>query len=50
MKLYKLHWYDKKVYELIESGESFEDLSIRTDIATDELKATYRKVKQIIKL
>ena len=47
--LQKLYWYDQKVYEIIESGESISELSRKTNISYYSLYNTYKKVKQILK-
>lgn len=44
-----LYWYDQKVYEIIESGESISQLSRKTNISYYSLYNTYKKVKQILK-
>lgn len=48
-ELNNLHWYNKKVYELIEGGESISSLSRKTNISYYSLYNTYRKVKQELK-
>ena len=45
----KLHWYDKKVYNLIQSGDSITELSKKTNITYHSLYNTYRKVKDKLK-
>lgn len=47
--LQKLYWYDQKVFEIIESGESISQLSRKTNISYYSLYNTYKKVKQILK-
>ena len=47
--LQKLYWYDQKVYDIIESGESISQLSRKTNISYYSLYNTYKKVKQILK-
>lgn len=44
-----LYWYDKKVFEIIDSGESFQSLSNKTNISYYSLYNTYRKVKEHLK-
>ena len=44
----ELHWYDKKVYEYIDSGESLPQLSKKTKISYYSLYNTYRKVIKIL--
>ena len=44
----KMHWYDKKVYEYIDAGESIAALSEKTKISYYSLYNTYRKVKKIL--
>ena len=44
-----LYWYDQKVYDIIESGESISELSRKTNISYYSLYNTYKKVKQILK-
>lgn len=48
-ELESLYWYDKKVFEIIDSGVSFQDLSDKTNIKYYRLYNTYRKVKQHLK-
>lgn len=52
-ELDNLHWYDQKVYEIIEGGESIMGLSEKSKISYYSLYNTYKKVikqlKQIIK-
>ena len=45
----KLYWYDKKVYEIIESGTSIAELSKKTKISYYSLYNTYNKVKKYLK-
>lgn len=47
--LNNLYWYDRKVYEIIEGGESISDLSRKSGIAYHSLYNTYRKVKKLLK-
>jgi len=44
-----LYWYDQKVFEIIESGESISQLSRKTNISYYSLYNTYKKVKAILK-
>ncbi len=44
-----LYWYDQKVYEIVESGESISELSRKTNISYYSLYNTYKKVKRILK-
>ena len=44
-----LYWYDRKVFEIIDSGESFQSLSDKTNISYYSLYNTYRKVKKHLK-
>ena len=48
-ELNNFHWYDQKVYELIEGGESIRALSKKTNIGYWSLYNTYNKVKNQIK-
>lgn len=48
-ELENFHWYDRKVYELIEEGESVRSLSQKTKISYYSLYNTYNKVKKQIK-
>lgn len=48
-ELESLYWYDKKVFEIIDSGESFQGLSDKTNISYYSLYNTYRKVKKHLK-
>ena len=48
-ELESLYWYDKKIFELIDSGESFQGLSDKTKISYYSLYNTYRKVKKHLK-
>ena len=45
----QVHWYDKQVWEILESGESISELSRKTNISYYSLYNTYRKVKSILK-
>ena len=48
-ELEKLYWYDKKVFELINAGESIAQLSRKTGIQYYSLYNTYKKVKERLK-
>mgnify|MGYP003668940712 FL=1 len=48
-ELENLHWYDRKVYELIQGEYSITELSKKTNITYHSLYNTYRKTKQILK-
>ena len=48
-KLKKIHWYDKKVFDLIQEGESILQLSKKTSIGYSSLYNTYNKVKNKLK-
>ena len=41
-----LYWYDKKIYQYIEGGESVKSLSDKTKISYYSIYNTYRKVKK----
>lgn len=45
-ELNKQHWYDKKVFEIIESGVSIAELERKSKIGYFSLRNTYNKVKQ----
>jgi DNA-directed RNA polymerase specialized sigma24 family protein len=45
----ELYWYDKKVYEIIDNGESISSLSRKTNISYASLYNTYRKVLKHLK-
>lgn len=49
-ELNKMHWYDRKVYELIQGGYSVTDLSKKTNIRYHSLYNTYRKTKDKLKV
>ena len=49
-ELNKMYWYDKKVFELINAGESIASLSRKTGIQYYSLYNTYKKVKDKLKL
>ncbi len=40
------HWYDKKIYQYIEAGESIKGLSDKTTISYYSVYNTYNKVKK----
>lgn len=44
-----IHWYDKMVYDLIESGYTIAQLSRETKIQDHRLRHTYKKIKKRIK-
>ena len=48
-ELENVHWYDRKVYELIQGEYSITELSKKTNITYHSLYNTYRKTKQILK-
>ena len=48
-ELSKLYWYDRKVFDIINSGESIAELSRKSGIAYYSLYNTYRKVKDRLK-
>lgn len=45
----ELYWYDKKIYELIESGVRISELSKKTKIGYYSLYGTYKKVVKHLK-
>ena len=47
--LAELYWYDRKVFEIIENGESISELSRKTNISYYSLYNTYKKVKKYLK-
>jgi DNA-directed RNA polymerase specialized sigma24 family protein len=47
--LAELYWYDRKVYQIIEAGESISELSRKTNISYYSLYNTYKKVKKHLK-
>ena len=49
-ELKKMYWYDRKIFELINSGESIASLSRKTGIQYYSLYNTYNKVKNKLKL
>jgi DNA-directed RNA polymerase specialized sigma24 family protein len=48
-ELKKMYWYDRKIFELINSGESIASLSRKTGIQYYSLYNTYNKVKNKLK-
>lgn len=48
-ELDKLHWYDRKVYNLIQDDYNITELSKKTNITYHSLYNTYRKVKDRLK-
>ena len=48
-ELEKLHWYDQKVYNLIQDEYSITELSKKTNITYHSLYNTFRKVKDRLK-
>jgi Glu-tRNA(Gln) amidotransferase subunit E-like FAD-binding protein len=50
-ELEKMYWYDRKVFDIINSGESIAELSRKSGIQYYSLYNTYRKVKaRLLKL
>ena len=47
--LEKLHWYDQKVYNLLQDDYSIRELSKKTNITYHSLYNTFRKVKEQLK-
>jgi len=47
--LEQVHWYDKQVWEILESGTSISELSRKTNISYYSLYNTYRRVKTMLK-
>ena len=45
----KLHWYDQKVYNLLQDDYSIRELSRKTNITYHSLYNTFRKVKEQLK-
>jgi len=43
-----MHWYDKKIYDYIQEGESIKSLSDKTNISYYSIYNTYNKVKQFL--
>ena len=48
-ELNNMYWYDKKIFEIIEGGESIAQLSRKSGIPYYSLYNTYRKVKKHLK-
>ena len=48
-ELETIHWYDKKVFELLQGEYSITELSNKTNITYHSLYNTYRKTKQKLK-
>lgn len=48
-ELNSLHWYDRKVYNLIQDGSSITELAKKTNITYHSVYNTYRKVKYKLK-
>jgi len=48
-ELDKMYWYNKKVFELVNSGTSIAELSRKSGIPYYSLYNTYKKVKEILK-
>lgn len=48
-KLKTMHWYDQKVYNMIQDGYSIRELSDKTNITYHSIYNTYRKVKEELK-
>ena len=48
-ELKKMYWYDRKVFEIIEGGESIAEFSRKSGIPYYSLYNTYKKVKNILK-
>lgn len=47
-ELTKLHWYDRKIYDYIQNGESIKSLSDKTKISYYSIYNTYNKVKRFL--
>ena len=47
--LKKLHWYDQKVFNIIQEGYTITELSKKTNITYHSLYNTFRKVKDRLK-
>ena len=45
----KMHWYDKKVYNMLQDEYSIRELSKKTNITYHSLYNTFRKVKEQLK-
>jgi len=48
-ELQTLHWYDRKIYNLVQDEYSITELSKRTNISYHSIYNTFRKVKQKLK-
>lgn len=48
-ELAKMYWYDRKVFEVINNGESIADFSRNSKIKYYALYFTYKKVKDKLK-
>tara|TARA_E500000318_G_C3559912_1_gene212941 strand:+ start:1495 stop:1989 length:495 start_codon:yes stop_codon:yes gene_type:complete len=48
-ELKEMHWYDQRVYNYIEGGESVASLSEKTEISYYSLYNTYKNVKKKLK-
>ena len=48
-KLSTMHWYDQKVFNMIQDGYTIRELSDKTNITYHSLYNTYRKVKDELK-
>ena len=48
-ELSKLHWYDKKVFELYYEGNTLDSLAEQTKISRNSLFTTIDKVREILK-
>ena len=48
-ELNNMYWYDKKIWEIIESGQSIAELSRKSGIPYYSLYNTYKKVKDKLK-
>ena len=48
-ELDKLHWYDRKVYNMVQDEYSITELSRKTNITYHSLYNTFRKVKERLK-
>lgn len=44
-----MYWYDKKIFEIVEGGESIAQLSRKSGIPYYSLYNTYKKVKEKLK-
>ena len=47
--LKKMHWYDRKIFEYIDEGESITGLSKKTEISYYSIYNTYKKVLETLK-